>query len=357
MALFGDDQGRTEKPTPQRLGETRDKGDSPLSRELVQGGTMLVAGAMLWACGGWLVDSLCAVLRQGLDVADTRAIDELPSAYQAILGAVQQVAWPFLTLLATFVFATLALGYGQIGVRVSRQVLGFKIERINPFTNWKKIFNVQAIVRTLFALLKLLVLAAVLYLIIGDRWLLLLHLHEMPFPAAVREVADLVLLLLLVVGGVVFVLAVGDLFWQRYSFEQRNMMTRQEVDDERKRTEGDPQIKARQRRARVELLRHRMMDAVPKADVIVVNPTHFSVALRYDRKKDPAPVVVAKGVDEIALRIREIAREHDVPLMEDPPLARALFRATKVGQAIPEKFYQAVAVILSHVFRLRQRIA
>jgi flagellar biosynthetic protein FlhB len=135
------------------------------------------------------------------------------------------------------------------------------------------------------------------------------------------------------------------------------MMTRQEVQDERKRAEGDPAIKMRQRSARIELLRSRMMTAVPKADVVVINPTHFSVALRYDRKRDSAPVVVAKGVDEVALQIRTLAKEHGVPLMEDPPLARALFRAVKVGQSIPEKFYQAVAAVLGHVYRLQGRTA
>jgi flagellar biosynthesis protein FlhB len=140
-------------------------------------------------------------------------------------------------------------------------------------------------------------------------------------------------------------------------FQTRNMMTKQEIEDERRRSEGDPTMKMRQRRARNELMRQRMMDAVPKADVIVTNPTHFSVALRYDRKRDAAPTVVAKGVDDMAMRIRELAREHGVPLMEDPPLARALFRAVKVGQTIPERFYQAVATVLSHVYRLKGRTA
>ncbi|MCA8974688.1 MAG: flagellar biosynthesis protein FlhB [Planctomycetes bacterium] len=357
MAMFGDDGGKTEKPTAQRLSETRDKGDTPLSKEVVQGGVMVMAGIMFWACGDWLVDGLAAALRRGLQVNETGSIDQVPHAYQAILGVVGHVVWPLATLLATFVVVTLVFGYGQIGVKISHGVLGIKLDKINPFANWKKLFNAQAIVRTLFAVVKLIVLVTVLWLIVGDRWHALLHLHEIPFRAAARQIFELALLLLLTVGGVVFAIAIGDLFWQRYSFEKRNMMTKQEVDDERKRTEGDPHIKGRQRKARIELLRHRMMEAVPKADVIIVNPTHFSVALRYDRATDPAPIVVAKGVDEVALRIREIAREHDVPLMEDPPLARALFRATKVGTAIPEKFFQAVAVILSHVYRLRQRIA
>jgi flagellar biosynthetic protein FlhB len=155
----------------------------------------------------------------------------------------------------------------------------------------------------------------------------------------------------------VLVLAIADVFYQRFDFTQRNMMTKQEVDDERKRSEGDPMVRSRLRQARAELMRHRMMEAVPKADVIITNPTHYSIALRYQRGKNTAPEVVAKGVDELAMRIRELAKEHDVPLLEDPPLARALYRAVKVGQEVPARFYEAVATVLSHVYRLKNRVA
>jgi flagellar biosynthetic protein FlhB len=247
------------------------------------------------------------------------------------------------------------LGYGQIGVHWSREVFGFKLERLNPIANWRRVFNVQAVVRTGFALLKLAVIVGVLWFALSSKWPRLLALHEQPLPAAAREVADLALSSMLWIGAVVTALATADFAWQRFSFGQRNMMTKQEVEDERKNAEGDPAIKLRQRRARSELLKSRMLSDVKKADVVITNPTHFAVALRYDRKRDVAPVVVAKGADDVALQIRELARTNDVPLMEDPPLARALFRAVKVGQSIPEKFYQAVATVLGHVYRLKGR--
>jgi flagellar biosynthetic protein FlhB len=358
MALFGDDQGKTEKPTPTRLADVRNRGDSPLSRELVQGGVLMVAAIMFWWCGSWLLGSLAGLLRHGLDVRlENHALESIPYAYQEILSAILGVLAPFLVLVGTLVLATLVLGYGQIGVHYANEVIGWKLEKINPFTNWKRILNVQSIVRTGFAVLKLAVLLGVLWLVFADRWPALLHLHEQEFAAAAAEVGDLALTLLLWVGAVVFAISAVDFTWQRYHFEKRNMMTRQEVEDERKRAEGDPTMKQRQRRARNELLRHRMMAEVPKADVIITNPTHFSVALRYDRKRDVAPTVVAKGVDDAAMIIREIARQHGVPLMEDPPLARALFRAVKVGQSVPEKFYHAVAAVLSHVYRMKGRTA
>lgn len=358
MPLFGDDQGKTEKPTPGRLAEVRNRGDSPMSRELVQSGVLLVAAWSFEHSGAWLVESMQQVLRRGFDVRLTnRSLDQVPGACSEVLSAAMQVLPPFTTLVTTLVVATLVLGYGQIGVRWSREVVGFKLEKLNPFTNWKKIFNVQALARTAFAVLKLGVITGVLWAVMGDRWQELLHLHERPVLQAGGVIGSLVLSLMFWIGTVVFAMSFADLAWQRFQFTQRNMMTKQEIEDERRRSEGDPTMKMRQRRARNELMRQRMMDAVPKADVIVTNPTHFSVALRYDRKRDAAPTVVAKGVDDMAMRIREIARQHDVPLMEDPPLARALFRAVKVGQTIPERFYQAVATVLSHVYRLKGRTA
>lgn len=358
MALLGDDGGKTEKPTPSRLQDVRNRGDSPLSRELVQGGVLLVAAVLLTWCGGWLVESFALVLRVGLEVdAASRRVGDIPAVCTELATALWMVGPPFALFVLTLTAATLLIGYGQIGLRWSNDVLGFKLERLNPLTNWKRVFNVAALVRTGFAALKLAVLIGILWLVVGDRLPTLLRLHEQSLAAAAGEVADIALRVMLWVGAVVTAIAAADYFWQRYQFEKRNMMSKQEVEDERKRAEGDPAIKLRQRRARMELMKNRMMTTVPKADVIITNPTHFSVALRYDRKRDAAPTVVAKGVDDVALLIRTLAKEHGVPLMEDPPLARALYRAVKVGQTIPERFYQAVAAVLGHVYRLKGRTA
>jgi flagellar biosynthetic protein FlhB len=360
MPLFGDDQGRTEKPTPGRLAEVRERGDTGLSRELVTAGALLAAAATLRALGGWLLGALAAALERGLQV-DLRthefADSSVGGACRELLLALLAAAAPVGMLLAALLLSVLALGYGQIGLRWSTGMLGFRLERLDPVANWRRLFNAQALVRTLFALLKLATLTAVLWFVLKDRWQALAHLQDHGVARAARIVADLALTALIWVAAFLFALAVADLFWQRFDFQQRNMMSKQEVEDERKRTDGDPMVKSRLARARAELLRHRMMEAVPKADVVLTNPTHYSVALRYDRRRHAAPEVVAKGVDDLALRIRELAREHGVPLLEDPPLARALYRAVKVGQEVPPRFYQAVATVLSHVYRLKDRVA
>jgi flagellar biosynthetic protein FlhB len=360
MAMFGDDQGRTEKPTPERLGEARNRGDTSLSRELLLAGPLLVAALLLRWVGGWLLADFGTALRHGLHV-DLRhhpiASADVPGACHQILASLALVAAPALLLLAVFLVAAALTGYAQIGLKISKQVFALKFERLDPAANWKRLVNVQAIVRTAFAAVKIGILVLVLWLVLGSRWHEVFLLHELPFATACAVLADLALSILLWVAAVVSALAVADVFWQRFDFEKRNMMSRQEVEDERRRNEGDPLVRGRLRQARIELLKHRMMQAVPKADVVVTNPTHYSVALRYDRKQNRAPEVVAKGADELALRIRELAKANGVPLLEDPPLARALYRAVKVGQEIPEKFYQAVATVLSHVYRLRGRVA
>lgn len=358
MPLFGDDSGKTEKPTPGRLNEARNKGDTPLSKELVQGGVLFVSALMLLWLGEWLVDALAEVLRTGLTVdLSGRNLTEVGGICAELSNALLTILPPFATLLVLLVVSTALIGYGQIGVKISREVLKFKPEKLNPFTNMKRVFSPQSLVRTAFAVLKLGVIGGVLYLVLADRITVLLRLHEQPFARAASEIGSLALTLLLWIGAVVTGMALIDFAWQRYHYTKRNMMTKQEVEDERKRSEGDPTMKARQRGARNELLRQRMIQEIPRADVILTNPTHYSVALRYDRKRDAAPIVVAKGVDELAMKIREIAREHGVPLMEDPPLTRALYRAVKVGATVPEKFYQAVATVLSHVYRMQGRTA
>lgn len=358
MGVFSDDQGKTEKPTPGKLADVRNKGDTPLSKELTQGGVLFIAAVMLMWIGEWLMDAFSEVLRTGLAVnLEGRHLTDINGICAELWRAFITILPPFAALLLVLLGSTMLIGYGQIGIKFSSEALKLKPEKLNPFTGMKKVFNPQSLMRSVFAVFKLSVISGVLYLVLADRVPVLLHLHEQRFGAAAAEIGNLALTLLLWIGAIVTVIAAGDLAYQRYDFHKRNMMTKTEVEDERKRTDGDPTMKARQRGARMELLRQRMMQEVPRADVILTNPTHYSVALRYDKKRDAAPTVVAKGVDDMAMQIRKIAREHNVPLMEDPPLTRALYRAVKVGQSVPEKFYQAVATVLSHVYRLKGRSA
>ena len=356
MALFRDDQGRTEPATPFRLSEARDKGQTAVSKEFTMAGSLLVAVLSMEYLGFWLVDGFREVLRRGCELA----IDEpsIVGLWSEILSVAKIILPPFLTLLVIFYLATALFGYGQIGLKISKEVLAFKPDRLNPAANVSRLFRMSALVKAIMSICKLLILASLLFLVLRTRWadLAAMHSHD-NLPLSASLIVDLAFTVFFWIAVIVLALSIAEMAWQRFDFQQRMKMTKQEVEDERKRADGDPLVKRRQRTSRLEFMRQRMMEAVPKADVVITNPTHYSVAIRYDRKKHSAPEVVAKGVESIALRIREIAREHSVPLMEDPPLARALYRAVKVGTEIPEKFYKAVAVVLGHVFRLQGKVA
>ncbi len=357
MALFRDDAGRTEQPTPQRLSDARDKGQVALSNELIMGGSLLASTLLLERLGPELIGAFKDMLSRGLRVADASARlenGELPAAIGALLEPVFAIAVPFGALVLAGLLVSAVLGYGQIGVRVAKDAVGFKPERLNPLTGLKRIFSMAAITRTVLSAGKLVVLIAVPTILLSiemPRLFSLFHAGDMP--AMVAFAAELALRAMFWIAVSVCALALIDVAWQRREHVQNLMMTKQDVDDERKRAEGDPLMKRRIRTAALKLARQRMLESIPEADVIVTNPTHYSVALAYDRVMHGAPRVVAKGVDDMAMKIRRIAREHGVPLMQDPPLARALYRAVDVGTEIPERFYQAVAAILGHVYRLQ----
>lgn len=357
MALFRDDAGKTEKATPQRLDEAQRKGQVPLSREMIMGGTLLAVALALQFGGGWLLDVLRAAMGRGLrvDTAIARLNDGETGGFIAeIQAVVVLIAPPILGLMALVVVAAAVFGYGQIGVKLATKAFGLKFERLNPVQGLQRIFSTAALARTGLSFLKLAALGAVPAVILWRERATFTMLYDAPdLAVAASVVLAIILRVVLWIAAIVLLIAAVDVLWQRYDHQKKLMMSKQEVDDERKRSEGDPMIKNRLRAAARKLARQRMMDAVPVADVVITNPTHFAVALAYDRQRHPAPRVVAKGMDHLAQKIRELARHSGVPVMQDPPLARALYRACDVGTEIPERFYQAVAVVLSHVYRLR----
>ncbi len=361
MGLFKDDAGKTEKATPERLGQARDKGQTPISKEFTMAGSLLIAVLVIEHLGWWLWDGFKELFYWGMDVKMARQMlegGETDSIMRIAEHTGSLLAAPYFTFVAIFVFATLLAGFGQIGIKISKKAIGFKPEKLNPVANAGKLFKFSQVMKTLLSALKILVLGSVLYFVLRGRWEDLASMHQNDtFMESATIIFELALSVFFWIAVIVMAIALGDIFYQRYDHQKNLMMTKQEVEDERKRNDGDPFIKGRLKNARLALMKQRMMEAVPKADVIITNPTHYSVALTYDRSKNAAPQVVAKGVDDLALRIREIAKEHDVILMEDPPLARALFRAVEVGNEVPEKFYKAVATVLGHVYRMKDQVA
>jgi flagellar biosynthesis protein FlhB len=345
-------QERTEQPTPKRLEEARRHGQLPRSPELTTAAVVLIAGIGLHIFGGHLAGELRQLVQADLALGREQALDPawlIPSLGTSLARALSAVA-PVLGLtLVAALLAPLALG----GWNFSLEALVPDFTRISPLSGLQRIFSLRSLVELAKAFAKFLLLAVVSIAFLRKNATALLGLGAEPLRAAIAHAVTLGANALLTLAASLAVIAAVDVPWQLWNHRNRLRMTRQEVREELKENEGSPEMKGRVRRAQQEAARRRMMQEVPKADVVVVNPTHLAVALRYDEKRMRAPIVVAKGADEVAARIREVASEHGVPIFEAPPLARALHRAVPIGGEIPVSLYVAMAQVLTYVYQLR----
>ncbi|MDH1868722.1 flagellar biosynthesis protein FlhB [Pseudomonas chengduensis] len=344
---------KSEEPTGKRLEESRKKGQIARSKELNTLSVTLTGTVALIIFGAYMGNVLMDIMRGNFSLPRDVLLNEgsmalylLASGKQALL-AVQ----PFLiALLIASVVGPIALG----GWLFSAEALQPKASRMNPLAGLKRMFSVQALVELLKALAKFLVILAVALVVLSvDQDDMLAIANEPVEPAILHS--------LKVVGWSAFWLSCGliliaavDVPFQLWSHKQKLMMTKQEVRDEYKDTEGKPEVKGRIRQLQREMAERRMMQAVPQADVVITNPTHFAVALKYDPEKGSAPLLLAKGGDFLALKIREIAQEHKVMVLESPALARAVYYSTELDQEIPAGLYLAVAQVLAYVYQLRQ---
>ncbi|QNH03145.1 flagellar biosynthesis protein FlhB [Pseudomonas sediminis] len=344
---------KSEEPTGKRLEESRKKGQIARSKELNTVAVTLTGTVALIIFGAYMGNVLMDVMRGNFSLPRDVLMSErsmalylLASGKQALL-AVQPF---FIALLIASIAGPIALG----GWLFSAEALQPKASRMNPLAGLKRMFSVQALVELIKALAKFLVILAVALVVLSvDQDDLLAIANEPVEPAILHS--------LKVVGWSAFWLSCGliliaavDVPFQLWSHKQKLMMTKQEVRDEYKDTEGKPEVKGRIRQLQREMAERRMMQAVPQADVVITNPTHFAVALKYDPEKGSAPVLLAKGGDFLALKIREIAQEHKVMVLESPALARAVYYSTELDQEIPAGLYLAVAQVLAYVYQLRQ---
>ncbi|MDQ2695966.1 MAG: flagellar biosynthesis protein FlhB [Pseudomonadota bacterium] len=351
--MADDGQERSEQPTPKRRREAAEKGQVVRSRELTAFAMLLAGAGGLLALGPWLLDGLLAQMRRGMSQDPKRMADAdaLAAALAGALADTLLMLAPFLALMvAVALLAPLALG----GWNLSAKALGFKWERISPLKGLKRLFSLRALMELLKALAKFAVVAAVAVAVLWIREPRLLHLGLEPLPPALaRAAAELGWIFLLLVLPMLLVAAV-DVPFQLYDHARRLRMTRREVKDEMKDSEGRPEVRSRIRRLQEEFARRRMMDKVPRADVVVTNPDHFAVALRYQPAAMDAPQVVARGVDKVALTIAAVAAAHGVPRVQSPLLARALYFNSRLDRTIPVALYVAVAQVLAYVFQLRR---
>ncbi len=346
------DSERTEQPTARRLEEARKKGQIPRSPELNAAAVVLIAGAGLQLLGRYMGGQLSGIMRAGLSLTREQSLDET-LALAGLSASMAHALLAVVPLLGLTAVAALAAPMTLGGWNLSPEVLVPDFTRLDPASGFGRMFSLRGAVELGKAFAKFLIIAIIAIVVLKKKSLELMGLGGEPVGTGLAHAASLTGYALLMLAGGLGLIAAVDVPWQRYQHTQSLKMTREEVRQEMRESDGAPEMKGRIRKAQQEAARRRMMHEVPKADVVVVNPTHFAVALRYDEKRTRAPVVVAKGQDLIAARIREIATEHAVPIFEAPPLARVLYRNVDLGAEIPTSLYQAVAQVLTYIYQLR----
>ncbi len=354
MAEENDQSSRTEEPTPRRLEEARRRGEVAKSTDLTSWATLAGTAGVLTVLGGWMAQSLASGLLPFLEHPDVFEL-EGGGAVSVLRMAVLAAAPALAVVLGAAALAGIAGNVIQHGLLWSPDKLKPDLSKLSPLSGFKRLFGMDGLVQFIKSVLKVLITAAVAW------WALRPHSGQLQNLAALEPAAILPFcgsILRALVMAVLAILGVGalvDWIWQRQRFMQKMRMTREELKEDVRQSEGDPHMKARVRQLRNERARRRMIQQVPKATVVVTNPTHYAVALRYEEGETAAPVCVAKGLDRIALKIREIAEEAGVAVVEDPPLARALYAAVELDQTIPAKHYEAVAKIIGFVLSAARR--
>lgn len=369
MAEGQSSEDKTEDATPRKREEAREEGQVASSKEIIAA-LMLAAGvASLFLSGGGLAGALGGLIKAYCShLAAIQDVDFTPGGVSSMARASLAVlAIPLLAMVVPSVAMGLAASFLQVGFKLSPKALTPKLEKFDPIAGAKRMFGTEGIMRTVLAAAKIICIAGAM---IGAAWYQLpkfFALSGSELGPWLEGAAGIALRCLGAALLAILVLALIDFFYQRWQFEKNLRMSKQEVKDEHKNIDGDPQVKARIRRVQREMAMSRMMDEVPKATVVVTNPTHYAVALRYERgpgagsglgkrAATSAPIVVAKGVDELAQRIKSVATDAGVLLYEDVPLARALHARVEVGELIPEELYEAVAAVLRYVYMVRGQV-
>ncbi len=345
---------RTEEATQQRREDFRNRGQVAQTRELssvfLLFATVLIIGLMSRFFFGQIVELFNAAY--GDDLVNTIRAGE--GFGHIMMFSLVKMSYLMLPVMGIFFVIGLASNVVQVGFLYNEEALKLSWERLDPVSGLKKMFSFRAITEGAKACLKVTLILFISYLLIKG------HLRQLPFlmnysiPQIFNFLGSLMIRLLSGVGFFMLVLAAADYFYQRWDLEKQMKMTKQEIKEEHKSREGDPMIRARIKRIQREMAGKRMMEEVPKADVIITNPTHIAIALKYDENM-VAPTVIAKGADVVAQRIREMAKEFNIPIIENKPLARSMFKTMKIGQAIPKELYTAVAEVLSYVYKLRRK--
>ncbi|PPD12345.1 flagellar biosynthesis protein FlhB [Methylophilus sp.] len=352
MAAEDSDMEKTEDASPKRLEKAREDGDVPRSRELAACAVLFTSGMAIMMLSRPMGDAMKNVLRQGLNIDRAMAF-EPQLLIVHMVKVIEQAMWAFLPLAVIIVSVAVAAPILVGGWVMSQKSVVPNFGKLNPMKGLANLFSKNSLVELVKSIAKTVLVASVGYAIVKKDLQPMLGLSQMPLEASISTVSDYMVTGFLTIASALVLIAVIDVPYQLYQYAQKHKMTKQELKDEAKESEGSPEIKGRIRQQQREMARRRMMSNVPQADVVITNPTHYAVAIRYKEGENGAPIVVAKGADVIAQKIKEIAAEHQVMTLESPKLARALYAHAELEREIPQTLYSAVAEILAYVFQLR----
>ncbi len=344
-----DQQDKSESPTARKLSQAREEGSVAQSQEIPTVAILAASVIVFIYSGGWIWSHLESILAMSYSSLGTTEI--LP---ETLLQVVTPYIWQAIKALLPLFIVLMIVGVSsylaQFGFLVSTKAITPSLKKLNPISGIKKLFGVKSLFETIKGIAKIILVALIVYYVIKSQMQRMMGLTELDPHSIFIQFWDVSYMIVVRVMIALAVLAVIDYTYQKYTYLKQQKMTKQEVKDEFKNTEGDPKVKSRIRRIQMEMAQRRMMQEVPKADVVITNPTHFAVALRYRQGIDPAPVVTAKGKGLIALQIRKEAERADVPVIERKPLARSLYDRCRLGDQIPGDLFRVVAEVLAFIF-------
>lgn len=348
-------QERTEKATSRRRRKAREEGKVTKSMELNAAAILCLGFLSLYMMGPHLAGQAMEVMRHTMANAPQIALAD-PTFIKTFGSYMIKFFMILSPVLVVMTLIAVGINVAQVGFQITPKALELKLDKLNITNGLKRLFSLRSLVQIVRDTTKLLIVGFVAYKVIAGEFESFFLLPDMSVIQFATQMGKMALVLTLKIGSVILAIAVLDYMYQRYEFEKSIKMSKQDIKDEYKDTEGSPQLKARVRQMQREMARNRMMGAVPTADVVVTNPTQIAVALKYDPSEMDAPYVVAMGERLIAQRIRELAVEHGIPVVEDKPLARALFKMCDVGQVIPANLYKAVAELLAYVYKIKSKV-
>ena len=357
LQFFGEGGDKTEKATPKKLDDARKEGRVARSSDLINGFMLLLMFFVLKLFGGIManlfLDSFVKYYNKASDISmEVFDVKQAVNLSNEIVIDIVIASLP--VLIGSFVVALVG-NIVQVGWKVTGKPLKPKLDRLNPIGGFKRMFSQEKVVELIKSILKVLAIALVAYNEVKDRWKFILNLYDFEFMQAVLNIFDIVLDVGIKISVIFVIIGLADFGYQKWKHLHDLRMSKQEVKDEMKQSEGDPQIKGQIRQKMREGARRRMMQELPKADVVITNPTHFAVAVKYDKETAEAPYVLAKGADYVAPNIKEIAKQNNIEIVENKPLARMLYYNVEIGDQIPPELYQMVAEVLAYVYSVKNK--